>query len=443
MGIFPHSLRGKTDSAELSSLYNARGVGKELADSTKMMLTQENAFILNPNIGLMMVEKDGTPQLANVAVSYKGGFITAISKSHKDATLFLSDLIRLMKSQVIRKEEYQKTSWEEFIAKKILLTEQEVSAYAHYNPTTETPILRQASTLSTELQQSLVVNPEHFWSNYGEIPKSVFSVSDDWNFINFFSSKSPDSCGKLLWVRSPWTRVWWPYSLTVEEEQLFAKIASGVIRVNDMDQAIVENFFSAEILISKPKWGEREQKILRLRKDLAAQRFLHIPALVNRLQVDRVRCFFDSMYENGYLKMGDRDSNRRAWTHNDCLSRYIQIQLAPFISEIAGTEYVPFFTKLAVYVDGSRLLPHKDKVQDAYVLSIPISYTVNGVQTEDQWPLRFVNQNDPQIETPVLGGLGGGIIFDGYSLTHYRGYIQPNHRTQVMLLSFVKPTFGC
>jgi hypothetical protein len=105
---------------------------------------------------------------------------------------------------------------------------------------------------------------------------------------------------------------------------------------------------------------------------------------------------------------------------------------------MAGRPVRPSYCYVGSYVRGASLLPHTDRQQCEYSISLTIDYEPARTR-QDAWPLYLA----PKDESPVAIKLamGDGLLYRGRALTHYRETLTDGDLATSVFLHYVDADF--
>jgi len=166
---------------------------------------------------------------------------------------------------------------------------------------------------------------------------------------------------------------------------------------------------------------EREQRLRdadAARRQLADRRYATLRGLIPPLQLAAARRYYRALIAEGFLPFGDAEWPDRYFAAKEPLAYFFHQQLTTVITRVACEPVKPSFCFFASYRPGAELPPHTDREQCEYSLSIPIDQSPEPTDVSS-WPLFLQPRNAPAA-TPIAVGLGGGVLYHGREVTHFR-----------------------
>lgn len=174
--------------------------------------------------------------------------------------------------------------------------------------------------------------------------------------------------------------------------------------------------------------------------DFAADSYAELRGLLSPAETETAAAYYHRLAEAGLLKRGDAQSDR-FMAHNDPLGRALARRLRPAVEAAAGQPVKPSYCYAALYMPGTELGIHTDRAQCAYTLSLLLDHRPEPADRRGPWPLRLIPSGR---ETPVAltSELGGGILFRGDILPHFRGPLPEGQRCTALMLHYVAADFA-
>lgn len=297
-----------------------------------------------------------------------------------------------------------------------------------------------AKTLGEPLSQpyseaATILNEQVVIAGISSAPTELRNL---WQAIPINDALAPTPRTQRYWVKQA-NGVWMPVDLGFEQSQVYLALQKNEMSISDVAPAIRGALEFAELLIlASPSSRSKSADLsYRLSHDL----FQVVPNLLTPYQLFVLQQQLKFMRSIGSMRLGDRDSSRRAWTHNDVISRWVHLQIAKHVNTYLGTNYVPLFTNFTVYLEGAELPRHRDRYADALSFSAPIWYRIEGVPTQDRWALELEKVRVPGTFHQMIIGHGNGLIFKGGYLDHARQPLPPGHEAAVLLLNFAEQNY--
>jgi len=293
-----------------------------------------------------------------------------------------------------------------------------------------------------------------------EYLKTSLKCSSKWvlseNIVNSRSQSTPIHFGQRMykkhlreflgkapvtWIRDWLTGVWWPYFLDDDLSEKLNLVQQGSLAIEDLEMPDKNVFQEIGILIPHNSVDLRAEYVSRLKSEYRERGSLFIPSVINEYQRVSIRQYFLLCETQGYLRLGDSQSYQRYWTHNDVVSRFLQSELSPLISEAVSEDYLPCFTYSVAYLPDSSLTKHVDREQASISVSILFDYETPEGVSEDQWPIYVERSPGSDEYYEYLIGYGNAALFFGEKFVHFRKKIPDGHSSRNLLMHFRKSQF--
>jgi hypothetical protein len=166
-------------------------------------------------------------------------------------------------------------------------------------------------------------------------------------------------------------------------------------------------------------------------------KFAVVADMIHPYHVGALRHYFRWLVRSGHIALGDRQVNRRWWSHNDPVAALFHRQIVPVVSRIVGEPVKPSYVYLAAYESGSVLKRHRDRPQCEFSVTVCIDYTPEPV-LETQWPIKLGTEEG---DISVYQSLGDGVVYAGCRLTHFRDKLPEGHFSMSLLFHYVPLAF--
>jgi len=176
----------------------------------------------------------------------------------------------------------------------------------------------------------------------------------------------------------------------------------------------------------------------RAQADLGQHSVCVVRGLVTALLLASFRAHLRRRIRDGFLRRPDPGGPERISEHNEPFSRELNLQLAPWVSRMAGRSVKASYSFTVEYSGRAELPPHLDRRQCEYTLSIDLGPS-RGLSHD--WPLRFHSEGLPARLREVVTRPGDAVLFKGRDLHHSRGRMNRGSKRLVCLLHFVDQAF--
>jgi hypothetical protein len=232
----------------------------------------------------------------------------------------------------------------------------------------------------------------------------------------------------------------WPYWVGYEFIGHIAALAPGSPVPGNLPKPLVWVLAKAEILVA-PNHAERRRREWQQHSRVLASRFrggyVQLANLVPAFHLAALRRYYRQSVRSGALTLGDDQVPRRYVCHNEAAARFMNLQFAGVVSNIAGAPVKVSYAYVAAYQSGSALERHTDREECEYTITICVDATPEPVAT-CPWPIDLDTKGGT---ARIFQELGEGLLFRGRTLAHQRGRIPSGHSVTSMLLHYVDQQF--
>ena len=172
--------------------------------------------------------------------------------------------------------------------------------------------------------------------------------------------------------------------------------------------------------------------------EFSSNKYLELPSIIHPLHVAALRDYFLRLIGAGQLTLGDGQSDRRYFAHNDPVASYYHDEFARVVSALAGRSVKPSYSYFIAYENEASLAKHVDREQCDYTLNCSIDYRPDPTHREP-WPLQlFVGARNVEI----VQAPGDGLLYRGCQIGHARSSQPPGSRSMSLLFHYVANTFA-
>jgi hypothetical protein len=166
-------------------------------------------------------------------------------------------------------------------------------------------------------------------------------------------------------------------------------------------------------------------------------------AVLPRLVPPAVRQALIDYYRKGVavgaFVRGDKQIDRY-YIHNDPAARVAQRALQATVEQVVGVPLKGSYTYASLYCGSADLPPHKDRLPCRYTLSLQIDHQPLPADGRSPWPIH-IHLKRGMPSTEYFQTIGGGILFRGHDLAHYRPALPPDQTSWTMLLHYIEIDF--
>jgi hypothetical protein len=234
------------------------------------------------------------------------------------------------------------------------------------------------------------------------------------------------------------------YSYSSAVADVIDRLHPGEVPPSSLDPALCQSLLDAGVIVSSSTVARRRES--RHTQLAAAGRLLRerghfvLPQLLPPLQVAAVRRYYRELIAEGFLPEGDKkDRPNRDYSGRDPIAYFYHQQLAGLIAEIAGEPLQPSFCYFASYRTGSVLPAHRDRPQCEYAISIQLDFSPDP-DTVSPWSL-YAEPLDGSAARPIDLPLGGGLLYFGCRVQHYREVLTQGDYSRHWFVFYVPLTF--
>jgi hypothetical protein len=184
----------------------------------------------------------------------------------------------------------------------------------------------------------------------------------------------------------------------------------------------------------------RAAELLSARQALRTNGHAIVSRLVPDAQLAALQQYYRALVDEGVLRYGDGQVERRHAVHNEVVARMFLTALTPIVCDVVGEPVKPSYAYFASYRDGAVLANHRDRAQCEFSISFLIDY----VPTPDgpsPWPL-WVRREPDEVGVPLHQNVGDGIFYKGCELYHSRPALPVGHRSMHIFFHYVPAAFS-
>jgi hypothetical protein len=282
----------------------------------------------------------------------------------------------------------------------------------------------------------LIVNPS---LRFADVEADLPPLRDRALITTRFLSGHP-----ILWVEDPGTSVLAPYWVRGRMIDAAKSLTPGAPAPPDLDPEAERCFRAADVLVPEDhrerRAAEVERALNEARAELAEGGYCVLRDLIAPLQIAAMRRYCRQLIENGNVRLGDDQVEKRYFKHNEPMSAFWHRQLDRVMSHVVGHPVKPSYVYFAQYEPGAVLKRHTDRIQAEYTLSIQVAYEPEPEPGEKTpWPI-FVDTKVP-MTAEIRLAVGEAVFYRGYELPHYRNELPAGHRSTSLFCHYVDADF--
>jgi len=280
------------------------------------------------------------------------------------------------------------------------------SCFLDAQPTSLVPRHWLAKSRERALDQQLIVNPHCYFSR------------DNTIHMPFLDSPSPGE--ETVWVLDAATGAVLPFWWGSTFRNLLSHTRPGETEPPGLNPEVRSVLVAAQVLV-EPDYAERRQRehaqmVSRSAAQFRKRGYVPLQGLIHPFHLGALRTYYRQLVRDGDLCLGDAQTSRRYFAHNERIACFFHHQLSAVVGSIVGAPIKPSYVYVASYQPGARLLKHTDRPQCKYSISMCIDFTpAPAVRTP--WPLCLETKEGP---VKIFQGIGDALLYRGPELPHYR-----------------------
>ena len=294
------------------------------------------------------------------------------------------------------------------------------------------------------------LTPEHqlqrFWSeDHGGHPLFLnpscqFSSPNDianapWLTDGFGSTEN------VVWVRDSLTGALQPFWLGEALQKTIANIQSGQ-PVAPSAQYCSRSLTMAGVLVTENHATayrqELSQRFVHYAEQVREKGYAPVAGLIHPFHISALRRYYRGKIRTGQLTLGDQQSSRRYYAHNESVARFFHYQLTSAVSAIVGQPVKPSYVYFASYQEGAILEKHTDRPQCQFSITFCLDYSPEP-KTQTPWPLQL---HTPNRTTTVYQSIGDALVYLGCEVPHSRGVLPAGHTSTSIFFHYVPVDFA-
>ena len=266
----------------------------------------------------------------------------------------------------------------------------------------------------------------------GEVPREIAA---DRRLIDGFASLKD-----VAWKRDPASQAWQPFWLSPQVHSRLSELAKEEPAPR-FDPLCENALVLAGILQPDFADGRRDPRVVTLSQatEQVRQRgFAPVAGLIHPFHISALRRYFRRRIRTGKLPLGDCQSSRRYYAHNDSVARFFHSQLTAAVGAIFAVPVKPSYVYFASYQGGAFLEEHTDRDQCEFSISLCLDYSPEP-KCQTPWPLQL---HTPQGLTTVYQSIGDALLYRGCRVPHSRGVLAPSHTSSSIFFHYVPVDFN-
>ncbi|HSS98769.1 MAG TPA: hypothetical protein VLK33_17160, partial [Terriglobales bacterium] len=216
----------------------------------------------------------------------------------------------------------------------------------------------------------------------------------EFNSTNVLSGKEPTDCfaavENMIWVRNSITNTAMPFwirpQLRCDLSELSVGKPTSLLRADDRRSLAIAGVLTSTT--HQAMQNDMMTTILSRAADQVRTRgFAPVSGLIHPFHISALRRYFRTLIRTGKLTLGDTQSSRRYYAHNEPVAKFFHAQLTQVVSMIAGQNVKPSYVYFASYQEGAILEKHTDREQCQFSVSFCLDYSPEPLR-QTSWPLQ-------------------------------------------------------
>jgi hypothetical protein len=245
----------------------------------------------------------------------------------------------------------------------------------------------------------------------------------------------------VAWVPDVATGATWPYWIGYQFIDSVVALSTGRVDPAALSPAVRWVLAQAGIIV-RPETLEPRRIEARRRAAWSRQQFRKgfapMQALLPPFHLAAMRRYYRQCVRAGSMRLGDGQVDRRFVSHNEPVARFIQRQLTPAVSALAGRAVKPSYAYVTACQGGALLERHTDRPQCEYTLSICLDFVP---ETSGTCPWS-INLDVGNRTLRILQRPGEGLLFRGRRIVHHRDKLASRSSVTNVLLHYVDAGFA-
>ncbi len=293
-------------------------------------------------------------------------------------------------------------------------------------------LLRQAQTNLGEEQL-------HFNSDCRLVSEGAWDLSNE--TARLITRSSSDG-GCIAWVKDRASGTDMSFWLGPELSQVAHTLQHKPETVAGLPLHIRAVLSCAQVLVSTEHTNSRRETwstaVQQCQARFRQNGYAPIAGLIHPFHLAALRRYYRRQIRRGAIRLGDDQSSRRYFAHNEPAARFFHLQLTKIVSILVGEPVKPSYVYMAAYQPGARLERHTDREQCAFSITLCVDYSPEPALATP-WPLHL---DTPRGTVSVYQALGDGLLYRGRELPHYRGSLAEGHTSTSIFFHYVAENFS-
>jgi hypothetical protein len=226
--------------------------------------------------------------------------------------------------------------------------------------------------------------------------------------------------GRVAWVRDPATGSLNPFWLGPRLGAAVAKLRAGEAVPATIPADVRVWLAGAGILIPE---GYRQRRLAEWAEvvregahHFRENGYVPLARLIHPFNLAGLRRYYRHAIRSGAIRLGDEQSSRRYFVHNESVARFFHHQIASAVAAIAGEAVKPSYVYFGSYLSGAELKKHTDREQCEFSVTLCLDFSPEP-ELATSWPIRL---DTPEGAVKVYQALGDGLVYRGTRVPHCR-----------------------
>jgi len=278
----------------------------------------------------------------------------------------------------------------------------------------------------------LFLNRNCRFTRAGELPAEL--AGEAWLTDKFAPMQN------MAWIQDSVTGALQPYWLEPQMQSMLANSQNGrPISISDEQRKF--SLVMASVLVPGNYEAVRVQKLssqlARCSEQIREVGYAPIAGLIHPFHISALRRYYRSLVRTGQLALGDSQSSRRYYAHNEAVAQFFHFQLTATVSAIVGQPVRPSYVYFASYQEGAFLEKHTDRPQCEFSITMCLDYSPQPSR-QTPWPIQVHSACGT---TTVYQAIGDALVYLGCQVPHSRGVLPLGHTSSSLFFHYVPKDF--
>jgi hypothetical protein len=166
--------------------------------------------------------------------------------------------------------------------------------------------------------------------------------------------------------------------------------------------------------------------------------YVPLGRLIHPFNLAAMRRYYRHAIRCGDIRLGDEQSSRRYFAHNESVACFFHHQIANAVGAIAGEAIKPSYVYFGSYLSGAELKKHTDREQCEISVTLCVDFSPEP-ELATSWPIRLDTAEGP---VKVYQALGDGLVYRGTRVPHYRHVLAEGRTSTSIFFHYVPADFS-